>query len=106
MFCLGGRHFSAAGLLDGGQYPRQIGRIGYGQVVRGQQQRGAQRRHLLYRRFISIKIGFWTKEEDWAGIIHVAGEEQFVLRVPQRDGVGGVARRCNYLQDAPAEIDL
>src|SRR5579872_7394261 len=55
---------------------------------------------------VSFEIGFWTIQPDRGGIVSVSRKEQAVGAIKQRDGVGSVARRRDYFERAPSEINV
>src|ERR1700687_1824322 len=55
---------------------------------------------------VGIEIGFRAKQPDRARVVSVAGEEQSIAAIEQRDRVRRVAGSGYNLQSAAAEIDL
>ena len=66
----------------------------------------SERREALYGCDIFIEIGFRPKEPDGRGIICIAGEEQAVGAIDQRNGIRSVARSGKNFDGATAEIDF
>ncbi|HMK22396.1 MAG TPA: hypothetical protein VK466_08670 [Terriglobales bacterium] len=55
---------------------------------------------------VGLEIGLGTVQPDGGGIVRVAGEEQAVGAIEERDRVGRMAGRREDLQCAAAQVNV
>ena len=95
-------------LFDGERQFFQVRGCGNGNVVRWQEQLNLriERGQSLHRLCVSREVGLWNKEVNGSGIERVAGEQESVLSIEQRKGIGCMAGREDHFKLTSAEIEV